>query len=91
LVVKGLLDGVCCRLLDPLVFGDYPKIMRKLVGKRLPLFCTDETKDLKGSFDFIGLNYYTATNAKDKPFVPYEMDNHDSQVIYTRKSRKPIF
>ncbi|KAM7528872.1 hypothetical protein LguiB_032282 [Lonicera macranthoides] len=34
--------------------------MEKLVGKRLPKFTKKESRELKGSFDFIGINYYTA-------------------------------
>ncbi|PRQ54195.1 putative beta-glucosidase [Rosa chinensis] len=45
---------------EPLVYGDYPFIMRALVGDALPEF-TDEQKELvKGSYDYIGVNYYTA-------------------------------
>jgi len=32
--------------------------MRKLVGKRLPEFTKNEKEMLKGSTDFIGINYY---------------------------------
>ncbi|CDP07702.1 unnamed protein product [Coffea canephora] len=46
--------------LDPLVFGDYPKSMRGLVGKRLPKFTPEQSKLVKGFLDFLGLNYYTA-------------------------------
>ncbi|KAK9733669.1 hypothetical protein RND81_04G083000 [Saponaria officinalis] len=45
--------------MDPLVYGDYPKIMRSNVGKRLPTFTKNQSNLVKGSFDFIGLNYYT--------------------------------
>eukprot|EP00262_Sarcandra_glabra_P013080 TRINITY_DN353_c0_g1_i6.p1 TRINITY_DN353_c0_g1~~TRINITY_DN353_c0_g1_i6.p1 ORF type:complete len:215 (-),score=33.77 TRINITY_DN353_c0_g1_i6:466-1110(-) len=33
--------------------------MRKIIGSRLPSFTEDESKQLKGSLDFIGLNHYT--------------------------------
>ncbi|CAA2978075.1 Furcatin hydrolase [Olea europaea subsp. europaea] len=49
----------------PLTYGDYPKSMRDLVGKRLPKFTLEEAMMLKGSFDFLGLNYYTANFAAD--------------------------
>jgi len=45
------------RVLEPLFIGDYPKIMRKLGGKRLPKFPTNEKEMLKGSTHFIGINY----------------------------------
>nr|AUR53397.1 beta-glucosidase 1 [Abies balsamea] len=44
--------------LDPLTSGKYPDSMRSLVGARLPRFSSEEAKDLKGSFDFLGYNYY---------------------------------
>eukprot|EP01018_Ginkgo_biloba_P002630 Gb_22955 [translate_table: standard] len=45
--------------LDPLTSGKYPDSMIRLVGARLPKFSRQQAADLKGSFDFIGLNYYT--------------------------------
>ncbi|GLJ46120.1 hypothetical protein SUGI_0971540 [Cryptomeria japonica] len=52
-------------ILDPLAFGEYPAIMRKLVGKRLPSITEDLHNQLQGSFDFIGLNYYGSRYATD--------------------------
>ncbi|XP_024020309.1 beta-glucosidase 12-like [Morus notabilis] len=49
--------------MDPLANGDYPHSMRSLVGKRLPKFTKEESKLVKGSFDFLGLNYYTTNYA----------------------------
>ncbi|GAV69086.1 Glyco_hydro_1 domain-containing protein [Cephalotus follicularis] len=46
--------------MDPLVNGEYPHSMRSLVGNRLPKFSKEQSEMIKGSFDFIGLNYYTA-------------------------------
>ena len=43
--------------------------MRKEVGNRLPCFSEAETKALRGSLDFVGLNHYTTrhiTPAKDQ-------------------------
>ncbi|GMN26524.1 hypothetical protein TIFTF001_001340 [Ficus carica] len=53
--------------IEPLVYGDYPHSMRFLVGKRLPKFTAEEVKLVKGSYDFIGLNYYTAQYAAYAP------------------------
>uniref|UniRef100_A0A7S2WIS8 beta-glucosidase n=1 Tax=Mucochytrium quahogii TaxID=96639 RepID=A0A7S2WIS8_9STRA len=39
--------------------GDYPEIMRKIAGKRLPTFTEEEKKLLKGSSDMFGLNHYS--------------------------------
>nr|AAG25897.1 silverleaf whitefly-induced protein 3 [Cucurbita pepo] len=53
--------------LNPIVYGDYPQSMRDLVGRRLPTFTKDETTFIMNSFDFLGINYYTANYAKDNP------------------------
>lgn len=45
---------------DPIVFGKYPAVMEKFVGDRLPKFTPEQSKLLKGSFDFWGLNHYTS-------------------------------
>ncbi|KAL0926803.1 hypothetical protein M5K25_003055 [Dendrobium thyrsiflorum] len=54
--------------MDPLEYGDYPFSMRSLVKERLPVFSAEESEKLKGSYDFIGLNYYTARYAQSVPF-----------------------
>ncbi|CAL0332467.1 unnamed protein product [Lupinus luteus] len=51
----------------PLTTGDYPKSMRSIVGKRLPKFNKLEAKLVNGSFDFLGLNYYTTKYASNAP------------------------
>ncbi|XP_062116007.1 beta-glucosidase 24-like isoform X2 [Humulus lupulus] len=56
---------------EPLLFGDYPMTMRTIVQERLPTFTTKEKNLVKGSVDFIGLNYYTSRyGTKAKPMVP---------------------
>lgn len=44
--------------------GDYPKVMRQLVGDRLPRFTVKERKMVKGSTDYIGINYYSSHYAR---------------------------
>ncbi|CAL5425418.1 unnamed protein product [Camellia sinensis] len=61
------LDFMLGWFMDPLTAGDYPHTMRTLVGKRLPKFSKEQSKMLKGSFDFLGLNYYTANYAAYAP------------------------
>ncbi|KAL5832122.1 hypothetical protein ACOSQ3_017550 [Xanthoceras sorbifolium] len=53
--------------MDPLTNGDYPHIMKSLVGNRLPKFSKEESNMIKGSYDFLGLNYYTANYAAYAP------------------------
>ena len=48
------------RYLHPITYGDYPMNMRSLVGHRLPKFSPLESEMLKGSIDFLGINYYTS-------------------------------
>ncbi|KAG6402790.1 hypothetical protein SASPL_135003 [Salvia splendens] len=57
------LDFMYGWFMNPIVYGDYPAIMRSIVKNRLPKFTEEESLMLKGSFDFIGLNYYTANYA----------------------------
>ncbi|KAF8052772.1 hypothetical protein N665_1507s0001, partial [Sinapis alba] len=61
--------------LDPLVYGDYPKTMKEIIGDRLPRFTPQESELVKGSLDFLGLNYYVtqyatyATTPQENPNV----------------------
>ncbi|KAI4346082.1 hypothetical protein L6164_013164 [Bauhinia variegata] len=52
---------------EPLVTGQYPESMQELVGARLPKFTEEESKKLKGSYDFIGINYYMSQYVCDMP------------------------
>ncbi|GMN26522.1 hypothetical protein TIFTF001_001341 [Ficus carica] len=61
------LDFMFGWFMDPLANGDYPHSMRSLVGKRLPKFTEEESKLVKGSYDFLGLNYYTTNYAAYAP------------------------
>ncbi|MQL98067.1 hypothetical protein Taro_030773 [Colocasia esculenta] len=61
--------GLDFMFMDPLAQGDYPFSMRVLVGDRLPKFTKKQSKMVKGSFDFIGLNYYTTYYAVAFPFT----------------------
>ncbi|CAN1131487.1 Beta-glucosidase 17 [Linum perenne] len=49
----------------PVVHGDYPESMKALVGDRLPKFTEEEKQMMKGSVDFLGVNYYSAYYAED--------------------------
>ncbi|XP_042505687.1 beta-glucosidase 24-like [Macadamia integrifolia] len=56
--------------MNPITSGDYPNIMKERVGKRLPKFTPKESQLLKGSYDFLGLNYYTAKYVKNVASSP---------------------
>ncbi|KAG9456713.1 hypothetical protein H6P81_001221 [Aristolochia fimbriata] len=67
--------------MDPLLHGYYPHTMRNLAGDRLPKFNQRESQMLRGSFDFIGLNYYTTYYASEAGvsntiYKSYSTDSH---------------
>ncbi|KAK9938654.1 hypothetical protein M0R45_015378 [Rubus argutus] len=63
-------------VLNPLVFGEYPQVMKKNAGSRIPTFTSAESSKVKGSFDFIGLNYYYTLYAKDNS-AALDIQNRD--------------
>lgn len=64
------------RFLNPLVYGDYPEIMKKNAGTRIPTFTKLESRQVKGSFDFLGLNHYSTAQVKDMS-ISLQMDIRD--------------
>lgn len=64
--------------------------MRRLVGNRLPQFTKEQSKLVKGAFDFIGLNYYTGYYTKDVPPSMNKSYNTDAQANITGESTKLI-
>ncbi|XP_054789015.1 beta-glucosidase 11-like [Prosopis cineraria] len=61
---KDLLSGW---FLNPIMFGDYPDMMKKNIGSRLPSFTKTESNIVKGSIDFLGINYYYTSYIKNSP------------------------
>ncbi|KAK9139344.1 hypothetical protein Scep_009025 [Stephania cephalantha] len=51
--------------MDPLVFGDYPDVVKRNAGTRIPSFTPEESKLVKGSWDFFGLNHYNTLYVRD--------------------------
>jgi beta-glucosidase len=45
--------------MDPIVFRDYPASMKSWLGARFPEFTAEQKEMLKGSQDFVGVNYTT--------------------------------
>lgn len=75
--------------MDPLTSGDYPKDMHRLVGDRLTKFTTEQAKMVNGSYEFLGLDYYTSKYASDSIISPYKVEisySRDSRVNETCKS-----
>ncbi|XP_050915786.1 beta-glucosidase 13 [Lathyrus oleraceus] len=79
---QRLMDFYWGWVLDPVFHGDYPKIMKELVGNRLPEFTKKEKRMLKGSTNFIGINYYTSHFARHEPNITKIMaDNYDALAV----------
>lgn len=75
------------RILEPLVFGDYPEMMKKNVGSRLPSFTKVQSELIKGSFDFIGINHYFSLYVSDRQTEPGIRDYNRDMSIYYRGIR----
>ncbi|CAO2177806.1 unnamed protein product [Urochloa humidicola] len=54
-------------ILEPMVFGDYPRVMKKNVGSRLPSFTKVQSEAIRGTIDFIGINHYYSFYVNDRP------------------------
>jgi beta-glucosidase len=39
--------------------GDYPESLKACAGANLPKFTAEESQLVKGSTDFLGINFYT--------------------------------
>ncbi|XP_042489606.1 beta-glucosidase 13-like [Macadamia integrifolia] len=90
---KRALDFMFGWFMQPLTYGDYPQSMRSLVGNRLPKFSIKQSKMVKGSLDFIGLNYFTTNYAANVAFsnatkMSYSADSHTN--ITTSRNGIPI-
>ena len=71
---------------DPLVFGDYPEVMKKRVGHKMPQFTEEEKAMLKGSIDFIGLNHYSTKYVSATPVqdhLPWWGNIFDDAQVYS--------
>ncbi|XP_075505341.1 beta-glucosidase 12-like isoform X1 [Primulina tabacum] len=85
------LDFMLGWIMEPLTVGKYPNSMRARVGSRLPEFSDENIDRLKGSFDFIGFNYYGAIYALNKPNSSSLSYLTDSEVEITgERNGKPI-
>ncbi|KAF3431705.1 hypothetical protein FNV43_RR27028 [Rhamnella rubrinervis] len=62
---------------EPLVYGRYPKSMRKLVKERLPNFSKEEKSLIKASFDYLGINYYLSLFAQNMRKRPTGILHHE--------------
>ncbi|CAN8314502.1 unnamed protein product [Cochlearia groenlandica] len=73
LAIQRFKDFLFGWMLGPLVYGDYPDEMKRIVGSRLPVFSKEESEQVKGSSDFVGIIHYlaaTIANMEAKPSLP---------------------
>ncbi|CAH2080559.1 unnamed protein product [Thlaspi arvense] len=76
------------RFLDPLVHGDYPPSMKLNVGERLPNFTKEEQKMVNGSYDFVGVNYYTSRYVQATKLTSSEPANYTNDQRLTKLTEK---
>ncbi|KAG8650178.1 beta-glucosidase 24 [Manihot esculenta] len=84
---KTAMDFMFGLWMDPLTYGRYPRTVQDLVGDKLLSFTEEETQLLRGSYDFIGLQYYTSYYAKpnasiDSDRIRYKTDSNISETPY---------
>nr|AEB61485.1 beta-glucosidase [Consolida orientalis] len=87
------LDFMVGWYMEPLTYGYYPKSMQLNVGKRLPKFSQKEVDMVKGSYDFLGFNYYTANYATNVPFSNDIKPSYDADArasLATERNGVPI-
>ncbi|XWS46661.1 hypothetical protein CRYUN_Cryun14cG0087100 [Craigia yunnanensis] len=65
---------------SPLVFGDYPETMKKIVGFRIPSFTNHESELVRGLFDFLGEIHYSTAKIEDSP-GSLELKQRDFDVL----------
>ncbi|KAJ0096247.1 hypothetical protein Patl1_17273 [Pistacia atlantica] len=87
---KRALDFNLGWFLDPVVYGDYPASMRKRVGIRLPPFSKRQSKRLTGSYDFIGINYYTTYYARSIPAATVNISYSTDSGVETTAVRNGV-
>lgn len=64
------------RFVNPLMNGDYPDVIKKNAGKKIPSFTKKESLWLKGSLDFVGVNHYASGYIKDQT-INLNVDSRD--------------
>ena len=73
--------------LQPVLTGEYPAVMREMVGERLPRFTLRQSLLLKGSIDVLALNHYSTHIVSDgggDGFVSNWCSWADDQRVYSR-------
>ena len=73
---------------EPVVRGDYPFSMRSLARERLPFFNDKEQEKLVGSYDMMGINYYTSKFSKHIDISPNYSPVFNTDDAYATKESK---
>ena len=71
---ESFMEAQWAWFLDPVVYGDYPDSLKARAGADLPAFSAAERAQLRGSVDYLGVNYYTSryVAAPDAAHTPTE-------------------
>ncbi|VVB16966.1 unnamed protein product [Arabis nemorensis] len=77
LAVQRARDFYMGWMFEPLIFGDYPEEMKRIVGSRLPVFTEEESEQVKGSADFLGINQYFGVVVSNNKLKPCPSRNTD--------------
>ncbi|RYG68822.1 glycosyl hydrolase family protein [archaeon] len=78
--------------MDPFTKGEYPERMQKIVGDRLPKFTDQQKAMVKGSLDFVALNYYFPYVNTPASFQPSDPDGFfkDMNITSTFRPEWPL-
>ncbi|RHZ00500.1 hypothetical protein DYB35_007006 [Aphanomyces astaci] len=68
--------------LNPIVHGDYPAVMKRRAGHRLPRFTAADSALLTQSYDVFMLNHYSTNVVTDCASTTYVQDVYMSGAIY---------
>jgi len=71
--------------MEPVFRGDYPFSMRSLLRDRLPYFKDEEKAKLVGSYDMMGLNYYTSRFSEHIDISPRFTPVLNTEEAYARE------
>ena len=82
------MDNCLGWFLEPVVRGDYPFSMRALARDRVPHFKEEEQEKLVGSYDIIGINYYTSKFSKHIDISPNYLPVFNTDDAYATKESK---
>ncbi|CAI0403761.1 unnamed protein product [Linum tenue] len=74
--------------MEPITFGRYPKSMEANVGERLPNFTEEQSLRLIGSYDFVGVNYYSSFYAMESKMADQNRLRYQTDSLTEWKSEK---